>query len=47
MTGDHYSNNCPKKKKKEPSRSITPYPRGRSPSKERGETIKGERLTER
>ena len=47
MTGDHYSNNCPKKKKNEPSRSITPYPRCRSPSKERGETIKGKRLTER
>ena len=29
MTGDHYTNNCPKKKKNEPSRSITPYPRCR------------------
>ena len=25
VTGDHYSNNCPKKKKEEPGRSITPY----------------------
>ena len=40
VTGDHYSNNCPKKKKEEPGRSITPYPRGRNPSKERGSQSK-------
>ena len=36
VTGDHYASTCTKpKKKEEPNRPITPYPRGRSGSKER------------
>ena len=41
VKGDHYSSNCPKAKKEESGRPITPYPHGRSPSKERGGACQG------
>ena len=35
VTNDHFANTCPKpqKKKDDPNRSVTPYPRGRSGSR--------------
>ena len=43
VTNDHYANTCPKpqKKKDDPNRSVTPYPRGRSSSRERGGASQG------
>ena len=43
VTNDHFGNTCPKpqKKRDDPNRSVTPYPRGRSASKERGGATQG------
>ena len=43
VTNDHFANTCPKPQKKidDPYRSVTPYPRGRSGSKERGGATQG------
>ena len=42
VTGDHYASTCTKARKKEdPNMPVTPYPRGRSASKERGGATQG------